>query len=137
MITRQKAIAVAAAVALGTSFSMVPAAMAQTAAPKTPAMSPDSAPKKLDEHKLKSFAVAYLQVDKINRQYQSKIAKAGSQAEKQKIQSEASQKMAAAVNDVDDMSVQEYSRIITSAQRNPSLAKQLTDEIQKVAKSGQ
>lgn len=136
MISKQKSVAVAAVAGLAMSFGLAPAAMAQSAAPQTQAMSPDAAPKKLDEHKLKSFAVAYLQVDKIKRQYQPKLAGAGSTSEKQQIQTEASKKMVAAVNDVDDMDVQEYSHILASAQKNPALAKQLTDEIQKTAKSG-
>jgi len=139
MMTTRKSAAIAAA-AFAAACLSAPAALAQSA-PATPTAPQPSAPsssgaQKLDQHKLKSFAVAYLQVDKIKQQYQPQLAKATDTAEKQKIQTEASKKMVAAVNQVDDMNVQEYSSILESAQSDPKLAKQLTDEIQKTAKSG-
>lgn len=138
MTIMQKTTAFAAAAGLAVSFAAVPAAMAQTApSTSSQSMAPGSSSPDLDKHKLKSFAVAYLQVDKIKREYQPKLAKAGSKSEKDKIQTEASHKMVAAVNDVDDMNVREYSKILASAQKDPNLAKQLSAEINKTAKSGQ
>lgn len=142
MTMKIKPTAIAAAAALVAASCSVPAALAQTApaAPSAPQqnMQPKGMPQQtLDQHKLKSFAVAYLQVDKIKRRYQPELAKAKNNTERQKIQTEASQKMVAAVNKVDDMNVQEYSSILESAQKNPKLAKELTDEIKKTAQSGQ
>lgn len=127
-----------AAAAAAAAAGIAPAALAQSQpAAKAPPASAQPAPARLDGKKLKSFAVAYLQVDKIKREYQPRLQNAGSTAERQKIQTEASQKMVSAVNGVDDMNVQEYSSILASAQQDPKLAKKLTDEIRKTAKSGQ
>ncbi len=134
MTTKLKSTAVATAIAVAAAGTVAPAAMAQ-AAPKSPPAATQSAPANLDRNKLKSFAVAYLEVDKIKRQYQPKLQKAGNEAEQQKIKSEASQKMVSAVNGVKGMNVQEYSSILASAQKDPKLAKQLTTEIEKTAKS--
>lgn len=131
-----KSTALAAVSILAVICSAAPAAMAQSAQ-KAPKNSAESAPVKLDQQKLKSFAVAYLQVDRIKRQYQPKLQKATSAAEQQKIKTEASQKMVAAVNGVDGMTVQEYSSILASAQSDPKLAKQLTEEIKQTANSRQ
>ncbi len=136
MSIQLKTTAITAAAVLAAACGFAPAAMAQSA-PKAPSMSTQQAPAKLDQKKLKSFAVAYLQVDKIKRQYQPKLQGAGNKAERQKIRTEASQKMVAAVNGVHDMNVQEYSSILASAQKNPDLAKKLSQEIQKTAKTGQ
>lgn len=141
MTLKIKSAAVAAAAVFVAASCYIPSASAQTApaAPSTPQQQgapATGAVKSLDQHKLKSFAVAYLQVDKIKRQYEPELAKAKDSTERQKIQTEANQKMVAAVNQVDDMNVQEYSSILESAQKNPALAKQLTNEIQKTAQSG-
>lgn len=115
-------------------------ALAQTASQGSDGVTPPAATApvpapKLDGKKLKSFAVAYLQVDKIKREYQPQLAQAKSDSDKEKIRTEASQKMVEAVNHVEGMSVQEYSAILASAQADPDVAQKLTTEINKQAGS--
>lgn len=128
-----KSVASATAIAFVTAAA-APAALAQEAQqPSAPGVTAPAPATNLDDTKLKSFAVAYLQVDKIKQQYEPQIQKAASDTDKEKIRTEASKKMVDAVNAVDGMSVQEYSAILASAQANPDLAKKLTNSINEAA----
>lgn len=86
-----------------------------------------------DDSKLQSFAVAFLAVDKIRREYAPKVKQATSKDEQKQIQTEAGQKMVGAVQDAEGISVDEYNEIIQSAQADPDLAQRLNDIIQKKA----
>ena len=132
-----KSVASATAIAFVSFAAAAPAALAQDAQQQAPGVTAPAPATNLDEGKLKSFAVAYLQVDEIKKQYEPQIQQAKSDTEKEKIRTEASQKMVEAVNAVDGMTVQEYSSILASAQADPGLAQKLTNEINKTAGQGQ
>jgi hypothetical protein len=78
---------------------------------------------------LRSFAVAFLEVDAINKAYTPKLQQAATPEEQQQIQEEASQEMVNAVEGSDGISVQEYTSIMQAAQADPELAQKLTDYI--------
>lgn len=137
MSTHFKFIASATAIAFVTFAAAAPAALAQETQQQAPGVTAPAPTTNLDDGKLKSFAVAYLQVDKIKKQYEPQIQKAGSDTAKEKIRTEASKKMMDAVNSVQGMSVQEYSSILASAQANPGLAQKLSDKINETASTDQ
>ena len=84
--------------------------------------------------KLKSFAVAFLQVDKVTKEYLPRLKQASSEDEQKKIRSEASGEMVKAVEGASDISVEEYNSIAKSAQTDPKLANKLTGYIREAAK---
>src|SRR5690606_4547040 len=113
----------AAALALSLGAS-VGAGWAQEAAPAAPAPqteAPAAATPDLGEDKLKSFATAFLQVNKVTQQYQPQIAAAGTPEDQQRLRQEAGEKMVEAVNASEGISVDEYNSIIQAAQANPEL----------------
>jgi LPS O-antigen subunit length determinant protein (WzzB/FepE family) len=81
------------------------------------------------EETLQSFAVAFLQVDEINKTYTPRLQEASSPEEQQQIQEEASQEMVTAVENADGITVQEYTSIMQAAQADPDLAQRLTQYI--------
>ncbi|PDV90465.1 hypothetical protein CO652_03250 [Rhizobium sp. H4] len=83
----------------------------------------------VSDQKLEAFAVAYLQVDKVRQQYSAKIDATKDQAAKQKLQEEAKKEMVETVQSSNDISVEEYSSILTAAQSDPALAKKVLDKI--------
>lgn len=83
----------------------------------------------VSDQKLEAFAVAYLQVDKVRQQYSAKIDATKDQAAKQKLQEEAKQQMVDTVQASNDISVEEYSSILTAAQSDPALAKKVLEKI--------
>ncbi|MBI1619412.1 DUF4168 domain-containing protein [Aquamicrobium zhengzhouense] len=99
-----------------------PAANAETQAPAAAAPN-------LDEQKLRSFAVAFLEVSELTQEYQPQIAAAGSVEDQQKLQQEAGQKMVEAVNSSDGITVEEYNMIIQAAQADPELAQRINTHI--------
>ncbi|AHG45957.1 hypothetical protein RLEG12_23150 [Rhizobium leguminosarum bv. trifolii CB782] len=83
----------------------------------------------VSDQKLEAFAVAYLQVDKVRQQYSAKIDATKDQAAKQKLQEEAKKQMVDTVQASNDISVEEYSSILTAAQSDPALAKKVLEKI--------
>ncbi|TLX14645.1 MULTISPECIES: DUF4168 domain-containing protein [Rhizobium] len=83
----------------------------------------------VSDQKLEAFAVAYVQVDKVRQEYSAKIEATKDQAAKQKLQDEAKKQMVQTVQDSNDISVEEYSSILTAAQSDPTLAKKVLDKI--------
>lgn len=83
----------------------------------------------VSDQKLEAFAVAYLQVDKVRQEYSAKIDATKDQAAKQKLQEEAKQQMVSTVQASNDISVEEYSSILTAAQSDPALAKKVLEKI--------
>jgi hypothetical protein len=127
----------ALALGLGASLS---AATAQDAAPAAPtpspeAQSPAAAAPEVDDTKLKSFAVAFLEVSEVTQQYQPQIAAAGSVEAQQKLQQEAGQKMVEAVSGSEGITVDEYNMIIQAAQADPELAQRINGHITEAAGS--
>lgn len=83
----------------------------------------------VSDQKLEAFAVAYLQVDKVRQEYSAKITAAKDDAAKQKLQQEAKEQMVNTVQASHDISVEEYSSILTAAQSDPALAKKVLEKI--------
>lgn len=83
----------------------------------------------VSDQKLEAFAVAYVQVDKVRQEYSAKIDATKDQAAKQKLQDEAKKQMVETVQASNDISVEEYSSILTAAQSDPALAKKVLEKI--------
>ena len=119
------------ALALGFGASLG-AAAAQEAAPAPEMEAPAAAPS-LGDDKLKSFAVAFLEVNKLTQEYQPQIAAAGTPEDQQRLRQEAGEKMVEAVNDAEGISVDEYNMIIQAAQTDPELAQRINGHITEAA----
>jgi hypothetical protein len=104
-----------------------PAAAPETAAPQTEA--PAAAAPAMDDAKLKSFAVAFLEVTKVTESYKPQIEAAGTTEDQQRLQQEAGEKMVEAVNNSEGISVDEYNMIIQAAQTDPELAQKINGHI--------
>jgi len=115
----------AVALALGLSFGV---AQAQDATPEVQLEAPAAAPQ-VDDEKLRSFAVAFLEVAKVNQTYQPQIEAAGTQEEQQRLQEEAGGQMIEAVAQSDGITVDEYNTIIQAAQTDPDLAQRINGHI--------
>jgi len=85
------------------------------------------------EEKLQSFAVAFLEVDKITKEYMPKMQQASSEEEQKQVRDEAGAKMVEAVEGSDGITVEEYNKIIESAQADPDLAQKISGYIQQSA----
>ena len=118
------------------------AANAQDAAPQTPppaeaapqTEAPAAAAPAMDDTKLKSFAVAFLEVTKVTESYKPQIEAASGNAEdQQRLQQEAGEKMVEAVNSAEGISVDEYNTIIQAAQTDPDLAQKINGHITEAA----
>src|SRR5690606_34225186 len=118
------------------------AANAQDAAPQTPppaeaapqTEAPAAAAPAMDDTKLKSFAVAFLEVTKVTESYKPQIeAAAGNAEDQQRLQQEAGEKMVEAVNSAEGISVDEYNTIIQAAQTDPDLAQKINGHITEAA----
>lgn len=83
----------------------------------------------VSDQKIEAFAVAYLQVDKVRQEYSAKIGATKDEATKQKLQDEAKKEMVDTVQASNDISVEEYSSILTAAQSDPVLAKKVLEKI--------
>lgn len=131
-----KRFSVMAVAAIGLSMPATGIALAQTEempAPEAPMEAPmqdmQPAQQEFTEDTLQSFAVAFLQVDEINKTYTPRLQEAATPEEQQQIQEEASQEMVTAVENADGITVQEYTSIMQAAQADPDLAQRLTQYI--------
>ena len=115
----------ALALSLGASLGV---ANAQQAAPLPEVQAPAAAAPQVNEEKLKSFAVAFLEVSKVTQEYQPQISAAAPE-EQQRLQQEAGKKMMDAVEGADGITVEEYNTIIQSAQADPELAQRINTHI--------
>ncbi|HRP78963.1 MAG TPA: DUF4168 domain-containing protein [Aquamicrobium sp.] len=128
----------ALALGLGASLTM---AAAQDAAPQAPTQAPTQAPAEApaaqgqpaDDAKLKSFAVAFLEVAKVTQSYQPQIASAGTPEDQQRLRQEAGEKMVEAVNEADGITLDEYNTIIQAAQADPELARRINNHLAEAA----
>ncbi|TCM58458.1 uncharacterized protein DUF4168 [Rhizobium sp. PP-F2F-G48] len=110
------------------------AAEPQATQPRTPSAGATQVPAPqaaITDEKLKAFAVAYLQVDKVRQDYTQKIGTTTDAAAKQKLQNEANQQMIKAVETSPGMSLNDYKTIITAAQSDPTVARKVQENLQK------
>src|SRR5262245_49029652 len=117
MITRYIPVATLTAAAFGL-MAFGPALEVAQAQEKQPMQQPmqgqagESGPAVSDQ-KIEAFAVAYLQVDKVRQEYSNKIGATPDAAAKQQLQTEAKQRMVEAVETSPNITVQEYTSILT------------------------
>ncbi|NKK76216.1 DUF4168 domain-containing protein [Rhizobium leguminosarum] len=104
-----------------------PPAQGQTPMQGQPGGNGAAAP--VSDQKIEAFAVAYLQVDKVRQEYSAKIGATKDEAAKQQLQEEAKKQMVDTVQASPDISVEEYSSILTAAQSDPALAKKVLEKI--------
>lgn len=130
MILRKTPRTLAATLGIALGAALVSPVFAQDAAPATP---PAAQSQTFDDRKLEAFTVAFLAVSDVKDQYTQRFREAPSEDEKQKIQTEASQKMEQAVSQTDGISVDEYNKIIESAQTDEALAQKLNGMIGQAA----
>jgi len=105
-------------------------AQQETAPQAAPTQTPTPAPAPgavapVDEAKLRSFAVAFLEVNKVAQTYKPQFDAAKDDKEKQRIQAEATKGMAKAVESSKGITVEEYNQIVDTAQTNPDVAQQI------------
>lgn len=105
------------------SIASVPVALAQ--ASQLPAE--QSAPSYSDAE-LKSFAVALLEVQRINDAYLPQLKAAKTTEEQQQVEEKASQEMEQAVR-TKGLSVDKYKEILTRAQSNPEVAERVKQHL--------
>lgn len=119
---------------LASPIALAPAVAQDQPAPQA-APAPDAAP--VDETKLRSFAVAYLEVSKIAQTYQPQLQAETDPQEQQRLQSEAASGMVQAVENAEGITVEEYNLIVNSAQADPGLAQQINTLVQEAAQAQQ
>ena len=120
----------ALAIGLGASLGAAGAQEAAPAPTQTPeAEAPAAAPQQADDAKLKSFAVAFIEVAKVTRSYQPQIESAATPEDQQRLRQEAGEKMVEAVNEADGITLDEYNTIIQAAQTDPELAQRINGHI--------
>lgn len=125
---------IATVAAFGLSLPAAGFALAQETAPAQPETQiQQPAAQDFSDETLRSFAVAFLEVDQINKEYTPRLQAAQTPEEQQKLQEEASQEMVNAVQNSEGITVQEYTSIMQAAQADPDLAKKLTDYIGEAA----
>lgn len=101
-------------------------AQTQPAPSETPPSTSPSAPAaSFSDDKLRSFAVAFLEVDKLNKEYGPRVEAAPSEDEKNKLREEAGQKMVEVVNGTQGISTEEYGSIMNAAQNDPQLVSRI------------
>jgi hypothetical protein len=112
-----------------------PAAPMEAPATEAPAtMEAPAAPAaSIDDAKIESFVVAFLQVDEINRSYAPQLQAAGSEEEQQEVRQQAGEAMVQAVESAQGITVEEYNTIIETAQTDPGLAQQINEKIRAAA----
>lgn len=100
---------------------------------------PAAAAPDVSDEKLKSFAVAFLEVSRITQTYQPQLQAAASPEDEQRIRQQAGTEMIQAVDSSEGISVDEYNIIIQAAQVDPELAQRINGHITEAAadQSGQ
>lgn len=117
--------------------SAVEMAQAQEKQPMQGQADGNGATAAVSDQKIEAFAVAYLKVDKVRQEYSAKIGATPDDTAKQKLETEAKNQMVEAVKTSPDISVEEYTSILTAAQNDPGLAKKLREKIDNSAPSQQ
>ena len=109
---------------------VMPAAQAQQQSPSGPSAttpSPTTTPTIIPDKKLDAAAAAVKKVTVIKNNYDQQLAQAPV-AEKERLQGEAGDAMAKAVTD-QGLSVEEYTTILTAAQKDPAVRDKLLQRI--------
>lgn len=101
-----------------------------------PMEAPAAQPADTSDDKLKSFAVAFLEVSRIHQSYQPQLEAAQTSEDQERLRVEAGEEMISAVNDTDGISVDEYNNILQAAQVDPDLARRINGHINEVATDG-
>jgi hypothetical protein len=109
-----------------TGLTCTPAVFAQ-ASPQSPVEQTAPASNYSDSE-LKTFAVAALEVQRINDAYVQKLESAKSPEEQQQLRQTASQEMVRAV-EKEGMSVDKYKEIMSQAKANPAVAERVQQHI--------
>ena len=122
----------AGALVAGMTIAGASLAVAQSS-PSATTPPPAAAAAAISDQELKSFAVAALEVKKINDTYRPRYQSADTPAAKQQVQKEATDKMSAAVEQK-GLSVDKYNQIVRVAQADPDVAKQIDDYARSSAK---
>ena len=133
MTFKTNALRAVLAAGLLASPAMAVSAVAQEAQPQTQPQATPAPAAPVDDAKLKSFAVAYLEVNKVAETYRPKLEAAKNQEEQQQIQQEATQGMAQAVEASDGITVEEYNQIVGAAQADPELAQRINTHLREAA----
>jgi len=120
----------AGALAAGMSIAGASLVAAQSSAPAT--TPPAAAAAAITDQELKSFAVAALEVKKINDSYRPRYQSAETPAAKEQVQREATEKMSSVVEEK-GLSVDKYNQIVRVAQADPEVAKQIDDYARSMA----
>jgi hypothetical protein len=109
-------------------------ASAQDAAPAAHQVeAPAATAPAVDDSKLESFAVAFIEVTKVTQSYKPQIDAASTPEDQQRLQQEAGKRMVEAVNESDGITVDEYNQIIQAAQTDPELAQRINSHISDAA----
>ena len=114
-----------AVVAVAMTFAS-PMALAQTADVEPPSR----AASQVTDQQLETYAVAALEVQKINQTYQPKISQAESPEEQKILYDKATQEMTQAIRE-NGMSIEQYNQLTTVVQSNPDLSTKLQSYIEK------
>ena len=80
----------------------------------------------ITEETLKTYARATIEVQRIDREYQSKLKAADTAKKRAEIYREATNKVIEAVKD-EGLTVEEYNQIFRAAQTNSTISKQVSD----------
>jgi len=112
------------ALALGSAWAQPALAQASGAAP--PADSTSQPSQSFSPEEIKTFAVASLDVERINDQYQMKLQEAANPDEQQNIAAEAQEQMMQSVEQK-GLSVEKYNSIVLAARNDQNLSKQILD----------
>ena len=80
--------------------------------------------------KLRSFVVATAAVDEVRQEYDRRLQEVESEDGRSAVVREAQSEMAAAVEETDGITVQEYNQIYEAAGSNPELARRLNSMMQ-------
>ena len=126
-------LAAAAATSLVLAAGTVGPASAQQSEQPVPGTVQAAPGMELSEEKLERFAVAYVQVVRIGDTFRGQIEAAETDAARAAVQQEAEQAMVAAVDDLEGLSVEEYSLIFNEVQADPALAEEVQQHINEAA----
>jgi hypothetical protein len=121
----------AMAICAATSIAAPTITSAQGRAPEQPAPEAEQPAPSYSDAELKSFAVAVVQVQRINDAYLPKLKTASSPEEQRQVEKTATEEMVKAV-EKEGMTVKKYKQIMNHAQSNPEIGDRVMKHIQSV-----
>lgn len=128
MTFKSASIAVITAASLAFSAAAMPA-LAQEILPDEPAVSAEA----FSDEQLQTFAVAYLQIDRISQEYETRLQSAETPEEQQQIQMEANDEMVLVVEQTEGLTVDEYNAIFQAAQTDQTVLAQIESHLNALA----